>query len=261
MSKYKTVSIVGSGNLAFHLSKAIINSSTYKLQGIFGRTEARVKRLADQVGCEFDMLDEPYKFHSDLVILCVSDDAIKEVLDYHQFEGHTLVIHIAGSVPLSIFDDHGVNNGGVFYPLQTFSKNREIDFSDVPIFIEAQQSDSLIELQALAFDIGGTFREIDSDKRLQLHLAAVFASNFTNSLMVGAESLLKDIGLEFRVMYPLLIEVVEKSARIGPVAAQTGPAKRSDLETLKKHEDALKNDEMRQLYKLMSDLIRKQSSE
>lgn len=261
MNNYKTVSIIGSGNLAFHLSKAIINSSTYKLQGIFGRTEARVKRLADQVGCEFDMLDEPYRFTSELVILCVSDDAIKEVLDVHHFPEETLVIHIAGSVPLSIFEAHGVQNGGVFYPLQTFSKNREIDFSDVPIFIEAQQLASLQELQALAFDIGGTYRELDSEKRLQLHLAAVFSSNFTNSLMVGAESLLKDIGLEFRVLYPLLIEVVEKSARIGPVAAQTGPAKRSDLETLKKHEESLKNEEMRQLYRLMSDLIRKQSNE
>ncbi|MDW3196219.1 MAG: DUF2520 domain-containing protein [Cytophagales bacterium] len=261
MNSYKTVSIIGSGNLAFHLSKAIINSTTYKLQGIFGRTEARVKRLADQVGCEFDMLDEPYQFASDLVILCVSDDAIKEVLDVNQFPEETLVIHIAGSVPLSIFEAHDVQNGGVFYPLQTFSKTREIDFSDVPIFIEAQQLESLQELQALAFDIGGTYRELDSDKRLQLHLAAVFASNFTNSLMVGAESLLKDIGLEFRVLYPLLIEVVEKSARIGPVAAQTGPAKRSDLETLKKHEESLKNEEMRQLYRLMSDLIRRQSNE
>lgn len=260
MNNYKTVSIIGSGNLAFHLSKAIINSSTYKLQGIFGRTEARVKRLADQVGCEFDMLDEPHQFNSDIAILCVSDDAIQEVLNQNHFEENTLVIHIAGSVSLSVFDAHGVKNGGVFYPLQTFSKNREVDFHGIPIFIEAQQADALVELQALAFNIGGISRELDSDKRLQLHLAAVFASNFTNSLMAGAETILQDIGLEFRVLHPLLKEVVEKSARIGPVAAQTGPAKRSDLETLKKHEDALKNEEMRQLYRLMSDLIRRQSN-
>lgn len=260
MNSYKTVSIIGSGNLAFHLSKAIINSSTYKLQGIFGRTEARVKRLADQVGCEFDMLDDPHQFNSDIAILCVSDDAIQEVLNQNHFGGKTLVIHIAGSVSLSVFDAHGVKNGGVFYPLQTFSKNREVDFHGIPIFIEAQQNDALVELQALAFDIGGISRELNSEKRLQLHLAAVFASNFTNSLMAGAETILQDIGLEFRVLHPLLKEVVEKSARIGPVAAQTGPAKRSDLETLKKHEDALKNEEMRQLYRLMSDLIRRQSN-
>lgn len=261
MNNYKTVSIIGSGNLAFHLSKAIINSSTYKLQGIFGRTESRVKRLADQVGCEFDMLDEPHQFKSDIAILCVSDDAIKEVLDENHFHPDTLVIHIAGSVPLSVFETHGVHNGGVFYPLQTFSKNREIDFHEVPVFIEAQKPESLEELQDLAMDIGATSRNLESEKRLQLHLAAVFASNFTNSLMASAETILKDIGLEFRVLHPLLKEVVEKSARIGPLAAQTGPAKRSDLETLKKHEEALKNEEMRQLYKLMSDLIRRQSNE
>ena len=259
MKNYKTVSIIGSGNLAFHLSKAIINSSAYKLQGIFGRTEARVKRLADQVGCEFNMLDEPHQFNSDLAILCVSDDAIKEVLDQNKFAGSTLVIHIAGSVALSIFEQHGVKNGGVFYPLQTFSKNREIDFHEVPVFVEARQPDALIELQALASDIGGASRVLDSEKRLQLHLAAVFASNFTNSLMVSAEAILKEIGLEFRVLHPLMKEVIEKSARIGPIAAQTGPAKRSDLETLKIHEEALKNQEMRKLYRLMSDIIRRQS--
>lgn len=261
MNNYKTVSIIGSGNLAFHLSKAIINSSNYKLQGIFGRNEARVKRLAEQVGCEFDMLDDPHEFNSDVAILCVSDDAIKEVLEQNRFKEQTLVIHIAGSVALSIFHEHGVKNGGVFYPLQTFSRNREVDFHDVPIFIEAQQKEALIELQALAFDIGGTYRELGSEKRLQLHLAAVFASNFTNSLMASAETILNDIELEFRVLHPLLTEVIEKSARIGPVAAQTGPAKRADLETLKKHEEALKNEEMKQLYKLMSDLIRRQSNE
>lgn len=261
MNRYKTVSIIGSGNLAFHLSKAIINSSTYKLQGIFGRTEARVKRLADQVGCEFDMLDEPHQFNSDIAILCVSDDAIMEVLDQNHFQEETLVIHIAGSVSLSVFEKNGVKNGGVFYPLQTFSKNREVDFHSVPIFIESQRSEALDELQQLAMDIGGTPRKLDSEKRLQLHLAAVFASNFTNSLMASAETILQDIGLEFRVLHPLLTEVVEKSARIGPIAAQTGPAKRSDLETLKKHEDALKNEELRQLYKLMSDLIRRQSND
>lgn len=257
----KTVSIIGSGNLAFHLSKAIINSKTYGLKGIFGRTEARVKRLADQVGCEFDMLDEPYLFNSDLVILCVSDDAIKDVLQMHQFEKKTLVIHIAGSVPLSIFESQDIKNGGVFYPLQTFSRNRDIDFHEVPIFIEAQQPDGLLELQDLAFDIGGISRELDSEKRLQLHLAAVFGSNFTNSLFAAAESILKEIGLEFRVMHPLLQEIVEKSALIGPVTAQTGPARRSDMITLKKHEEALKNEEMRQLYRMMSDLIRRQSND
>ncbi len=257
----KTVSIIGSGNLAFHLSKAIINSSNYRLQGIFGRTEARVKLLAEQVGCQFDMIDESCNFDSDVAILCVSDDAIKEVLQLHTFNQETLVVHIAGSVPLRIFGDHDIKNGGVFYPLQTFSKNREIDFHEVPIFIEALDRDGLTELQELAFDIAGSYRELDSEKRLQLHLAAVFASNFTNSLMVSAEIILKDIGLEFRVMHPLLSEVVEKSAGIGPVAAQTGPARRSDVETLKKHEEALKNEEMRQLYRLMSDLIRRQSND
>ncbi len=261
MNNFKTVNIIGSGNLAFHLSKAIINSSHYKLQGIFGRTESRVKRLADQVGCEFDMLDQPHQFESDIAILCVSDDAIKDILKQNQFSEKTLVIHIAGSVPLSIFEQHGVQNGGVFYPLQTFSRNREIDFHDVPIFVEVQQQESLTELQELAFDIGGTYRELDSEKRLQLHLAAVFASNFTNSLMASAETILNDIGLEFRVLSPLLKEVVAKSARIGPIAAQTGPAKRGDLETMRKHEAALKSEEMQQLYRLMSDLIHRQSND
>lgn len=257
----KTVSIIGSGNLAYHVSKAVINSASYRLNGIFGRTEERVKRLAEQVGCQFDMMDTPTTFDSDLAILCVSDDAILEILQQNHFDPSTLIVHIAGSVPLSIFTDCDINNGGVFYPLQTFSKNRDIDFHDVPVFIEAQQPEGLTELQDLAIDFGANSKVLDSEKRLQLHLAAVFASNFTNSLMASAETILTAIGLDFRVMRPLLSEVVEKGALIGPRHAQTGPARRGDEKTIKKHVNALKNEEMRQLYLLMSDLIRNQSDE
>ena len=254
----KNVSIIGSGNLAYHLSKAIINSSNFRLNGIFGRTELRVKRLAEQVGCTFETMDESFSFDSDLVILCVCDDAIGEVLQLHQFDKKTLVVHIAGSVSLDVFDASGIENGGVFYPLQTFSQNRDIDFHEVPIFIEAQQSEGLVELQDLAFDIAGSYRVLNSSERLQVHLAAVFASNFTNSLFVNAASILKEVGLEFRLLHPLLIEVVEKSALMGPIAAQTGPAKRGDTQTMQKHVNALNNEELKQLYKLMSNLIHEQ---
>ena len=162
---------------------------------------------------------------------------------------------------MSIFNDCGIQNGGVFYPLQTFSQSREIEFQEVPVFIEAQHPLGLTELQDLALDFGAASRVLDSDKRLQLHLAAVFASNFTNSLMVAAESIVNDIGLDFRVLRPLLTEVVEKGALIGPRQAQTGPARRGDEQTMKKHLNALKNEEMKQLYRLMSALIRKQSHE
>lgn len=261
MITIKSVSIIGSGNLAYHISRAVINSSAYRLKGIFGRNERRVKRLAEQVGCEFDMMEGPTTFDSDLAILCVSDDAILEVLKQNHFASETLIVHIAGSVPLSIFNDCGIQNGGVFYPLQTFSQSREIEFQEVPVFIEAQHPLGLTELQDLALDFGAASRVLDSDKRLQLHLAAVFASNFTNSLMVAAESIVNDIGLDFRVLRPLLTEVVEKGALIGPRQAQTGPARRGDEQTMKKHLNALKNEEMKQLYRLMSALIRKQSHE
>jgi predicted short-subunit dehydrogenase-like oxidoreductase (DUF2520 family) len=145
---------------------------------------------------------------------------------------------------------------GVFYPLQTFSKSKKIDFKDVPVFIESETGEVISVLNKMARAITNTVKQISSDERKALHVAAVFASNFTNHMLTLSKEILTEHDLDYEWLKPLIVETINKSLTIGPEAAQTGPAKRGDLEILDKHLTFLQGDEKRaEIYRVISQHI------
>ena len=191
----------------------------------------------------------------DVVIVAVPDDTIRPVcqsLGLDNFSG--LVVHTSGAQSIDILQHMGVSQG-VFYPLQTFSKEKEIDFTHVPWLLEAKES-NLKTLKEMAMWFGGPIIECDSVKRLQIHLAAVFACNFTNHLYKVSEQLLKNTGADLHHLAHLMQETVEKAISLGPTVAQTGPAKRHDQATIEKHLKILQeNPDTAELYKMISQQI------
>jgi predicted short-subunit dehydrogenase-like oxidoreductase (DUF2520 family) len=147
-------------------------------------------------------------------------------------------------------------NTGVFYPLQTFSKTKKVDFKDIPIFIESNNIDTEQVLMLLAKAISNKVSKIGSEERKALHVAAVFASNFTNHMLTLSKNIIEQNSLNFDVLKPLILETINKSLAVGPENAQTGPAKRGDLEILDKHLEFIKDDPaLAEIYKVLSQHI------
>jgi predicted short-subunit dehydrogenase-like oxidoreductase (DUF2520 family) len=255
----KIVSI-GSGNLASQLSIALQNEG-FEIAQVYSRTETSAKSLAD-------VLNVPYTADLDCIIrdaslymVAVSDDAIETLLDGLSFiEG--LVIHTAGSVPIDVFAGK-LKNYGVLYPLQTFSKSRRVNFSDVPIFIEANTSANLQFLQTVAESISKNVYPCSSAMRLQLHLAAVFGCNFVNHLYHISSQLAMRAGFDFTVLTPLLLETTHKAIiSKSPKDVQTGPAVRNDRKVMDKHLELLaSNPEWKEIYELLSENIKIMNNE
>jgi predicted short-subunit dehydrogenase-like oxidoreductase (DUF2520 family) len=194
----------------------------------------------------------------EMVIVAVNDDEIENVLKAVNF-GKAMAVHTAGSVPMQVMADAGVARYGVMYPLQTFSRTRSVSFAQVPLFIEASSQRDLQELKFLARKISSNVVELDSQQRMLIHVAAVFACNFTNHLMTISASLLKDANQNFGLVKPLILETFEKIlATENPAEMQTGPAIRGDMAIVRKHIEALgkKNAAWQQLYSLVSDNIK-----
>ena len=191
---------------------------------------------------------------ADLYLLAVSDDAIAEVSSSLHFEDK-LLVHTSGSV--NIHDLDRKNRRGVFYPLQTFSKEVEMDFKDVPICIETLDKNDLNTLKALADAIGSESYKISTEQRQTLHLAAVFVNNFVNQLYrIGHE--ITDIkNINFDILKPLILETAKKVQTVSPYMAQTGPAKRNDKKTIKKHLKLLDNEIHEDIYKLLTESIQR----
>jgi predicted short-subunit dehydrogenase-like oxidoreductase (DUF2520 family) len=192
---------------------------------------------------------------ADLYLIAIKDSAIQEVLENLSLDENRMIVHTAGSVPMNILDGFS-KNYGVFYPLQTFSKNRKIDFSDIPICIEANHPSSLMKLQELAGRLSGSVHQINSHDRKTLHLAAVFANNFVNHFYAIGESLLQDKRLNFDLLKPLIRETAKKTESLSPVDAQTGPAKRNDQTIINAHLKMLHDQpDLQKIYRLMSESI------
>ena len=164
---------------------------------------------------------------ADIYIIAVKDSAIQEILENINLNEDQLIVHTAGSVPMSILDGF-TNCYGVFYPLQTFSKSRKVDFSNIPICIEANHPSTTMKLEKLGERLSSSVNQINSEERKSLHLAAVFVNNFVNHFYsIGAE-ILHDKKLDFGLLKPLIRETAEKINTLHPLEAQTGPAKRND---------------------------------
>ena len=235
------VSLIGSGNVAWHLAPELDNVG-YVVREVYSRNVKNARRLIGRLyqakqKTDLDFSSSP----SRVFIIAVSDDAIEEIGKEIVVPKGSVLVHTSGSKSIEVLGYAPTPNIGVFYPLQTFSKSKKVDFSDVPICIEADNSHTWRILKKMADQISKRVHKINSSSRQALHIAAVFACNFTNHLFTIADDILDKNDLDFEMLKPLIVETINKSLELGPQQAQTGPARRGDLEVLDKHMKALKS--------------------
>jgi predicted short-subunit dehydrogenase-like oxidoreductase (DUF2520 family) len=254
-NKYKTAVLIGAGNLAFHLGQALF-AKGIKIMQVFSRTETSAKPLADILNATFTTNLDNIIPDADYYIICVKDDAITEVVKAMPAVSG-IVMHTSGSIEISVLQKFA--KAAVFYPLQTFSKSKaNVDFELVPICIEANSSETLTELKKLASLISSNVQEADSAQRKTIHLAAVFACNFSNHLFSISADLLAEQNLDFSLLLPLIEETFSKIKKVSPAEAQTGPAKRKDFITINKQLELLKDQpELANIYSMFSEGILK----
>ena len=224
--------LFGTGNLAIRLGLAL-QSQRAEIVQVFGRTESGCSHLAGMLGCEFTVSKEKITQDADLFLLALTESAIPEVLSGLKITNQ-LIVHTSGSISLDSLADWS-NNFGVFYPLQTLSAQKEVDFSTIPVCIEANTPENLQKLNDLASSISKTVCVINSVQRRQLHLSAVFVCNFVNHLYAIGEKLLQEQQLDFELLKPLIRETAEKALLFSPGEIQTGPAVRGNLSIQQLH--------------------------
>lgn len=250
------VSFIGSGNLAWHLAPALDNAG-FIVKEVHSLNPAHAEELTGRLyQAEVKATLDFSTSDSSIFIIATSDDAIESIAQEIILPEDAFLVHTSGSQPLSSLQFAATANTGVLYPLQTFSKIKKVDFKDIPIFIESNNSDTEQVLMLLARAISNKVSKIGSEERKALHVAAVFASNFTNHLLTLSKNLLEQNSLSFDLLKPLILETINKSLAVGPENAQTGPAKRGDLEILDKHLEFIKDDAaLAEIYKVLSQHI------
>lgn len=251
------MSFVGSGNVATHLAHALKNIGI-EIVEVFSADTENAKRFAASINCSvLESLNEIK--NTDLVIIAVPDSKIKEV-SQQLAAADLLVVHTSGITSMASLS--GRNRFGVFYPLQTFSRQRDVEMLEVPFCVEANNEEDCSQLMELAGKLSGNVKKVSSEQRKVLHLAAVMVSNFSNHLYALANEILEKSNLEFGFLLPLIKETALKAADVNPKDAQTGPARRNDISTLEEHLEMLKEfPEFRETYKLLSEQIIKKYNE
>jgi predicted short-subunit dehydrogenase-like oxidoreductase (DUF2520 family) len=243
------ITIIGSGNVAQHLIKAFTKSELVEIVQVYSRKKEVLSSLIefDKITSDFEELQE-----SDLYIIAVSDKAIADVSKQLPFQNR-VVVHTSGAASLDVLD--AKNRKGVFYPLQTFSKNKEIDFSIIPLCLEAENTFDFRVLEIVAKSVSNAVFAINSDQRKALHVAAVFVNNFTNHLYHVGQEICEEHQVPFEILRPLIQETAEKINTLDPVDAQTGPAKRNDSTTIEAHLEYLTNENQKNIYKILTQSI------
>lgn len=245
--------IIGSGNVATAMAVAMQDAGFDIIQ-VFSRTEENAVALAEKiVGSTAKTNIAEITASADVYIFAVKDDVLPEIISQMP-HNNGLWVHTAGSVPMDIFA-HKTSRYGVMYPLQTFSKNRNYDFKTIPLFIEGNNQSVDNEMFNLSSKLSNIVTRTSSEQRKYLHLAAVFACNFSNHLYALASVLLEKHGLDYRVLLPLIDETAAKIHSIPPHEAQTGPAVRNDVNVIRRHLEMLEDDKMRNIYEIISNNI------
>lgn len=239
--------IIGAGNVAHQLITAFFESKTIVVKQLFSRTPKTILNI-QSIGFHHLAIIE----NADLYIIAVSDDAILTILAQLPFKNRLVVTTAAVFDPKSVAQ---TNRIGTFYPLQSFTKNKKIDFSLIPICIEAHDQKDIDLLQTVAQTISKTVCKLTLPQRENLHLAAVFANNFVNLMYQISADICHENQLPFALLQPLIIETAQKIALIPPHEAQTGPAKRQDKSTIKKHQKLIKNKTYQNIYSLLTQTI------
>lgn len=250
----ETISLIGSGNVATHIGHALAKAG-YRINGVFSRTLAAAQVLAGTLHCDatdhLEALPE-----ADCCLFAVKDDALPSLAArWGALHPDSFCLHTAGSVPMDIFEGK-VENYGVLYPMQTFSKTRQVDFHAIPCFIEANAPETLDKVTQLARSVSDRVYVLPSERRRWLHLAAVFACNFSNHCYDIAARLLEKEGIPSDSLLPLIDETAAKVHELPACKAQTGPAVRFDRNVIDRHERMLAdNPELRRIYELLSQHI------
>jgi len=251
--------MIGSGNVAHHLLYSFVLNRQFQIYQIFNRRKtARAKHLAQAYNCPLVSQYQHINTTADVYFICVNDDAIADVVtSLSPLHLKGLVVHTSGSVDISALT-RASSNIGVYYPLQSFSLNKAVDWKNTPILIEGNTKLVVATLSLLAKSVSTVVKQMSSNKRLELHLAAVFASNFTNALYVAAFQLIEQSfsKKDTKLLMPLMEQSFQKLQDMSPIQAQTGPAKRNDKAVMKKHLALLKtNPSLATIYQLLSELI------
>lgn len=246
--------LIGAGNLATNLGKAL-KGAGHEIVQVWSRTEESAAALAEVLQCPYTTVLADVAEGGDIYIISIKDSALADVAE-RLADGHpdSFIVHTAGSMPMEVIPSR---RRGVFYPMQTFSKQREVDFHGIPCFVEVSQEDDCQMLMQLTASVSDKVYELSSDNRKYLHLAAVFCCNFANRCFAIGEELLKEYGgVPFSVMLPLIDETARKVHSLSPREAQTGPAVRWDTNVIDKQMALLSSaPELKDIYERLSKSI------
>jgi len=241
--------IIGSGNVAQHLIKAFKKSRNIKVVQVFARNKESISHLVvpSKITSNFNDLKEV-----SLYIIAVSDNAVVEVSSKIPFT-NKMVLHTSGSIAIEDLDAKNIR--GSFYPVQTFSKAKNVDFKKIPICIEIEQESMYKVVEGIAFSFSEIVYKITSEQRKSLHIAAVFVNNFVNHLYQIGQEICTENNVSFKILKPLIQETANKVMTLSPNEAQTGPAKRNDTQTINSHLHFLSDKNQKEIYKILTKSI------
>ncbi|MBT4881395.1 MAG: DUF2520 domain-containing protein [Flavobacteriales bacterium] len=245
----KNIIFVGSGNVATHLGISL-QKENYKVLQVYSRSVENAKKLAEKLSTDFTN-DLTQLKTADLIIVSVKDNAISEVLSQLK---DSAIVHTSGSIGMDVFNGN-FSDCGVFYPLQTFNKEIDVNISEIPFCIEGNSKKFEKQLIGIAKTLSNNVVSMNSEQRKQLHIAAVFACNFSNQMFSIADDLLAEKNLDFEILLPLIKQTISKLDKNKPKDVQTGPAKRNDTSIIQEHINQIQNKEIKELYQKISSNI------
>ena len=240
------ISIIGSGNVGKHFVRLVQNSESINLIQWMSRSKVSYQKIKST--SNFENIKS-----ADIYMICVSDKSINEVSEKLKVTNQ-LIVHTSGINHFNILSDN--NRRGVFYPLQTFSKEKKTQELEIPMCIETEYKNDMKILIDLCKYLNLKYYQLDCEKRKILHLAAVFSNNFSNHLYSIASKITQENNIDFNILKPLIQETAKKILFLNPVKAQTGPAVRNDEVTINDHLKLLKNNELNNLYRIFTQLIK-----
>lgn len=246
----KKVVIIGAGNVATHLYQSFKNAKQLDVIQVFNRNFEKLHFVKDEEQ-KVSVLEDIKE--ADLYVIAINDEAIEEFAE-NLYPKKGMIVHTSGSQAMQILSKF--ENHGVFYPLQTFSKNKQVDFSEIPVCLEANSEENLEFLKVIASAVSNRVFKVDSEQRKALHVSAVFVNNFSNHLFTLAADFCKKEDLPFDILRPLIKETVVKLESLDPYAAQTGPALRKDQKTISAHLEMLDGDR-KKIYTILTESIQK----
>ena len=247
------IAILGAGNLAWNLAPALEDAG-HEITEVYARDIQKAMEITERIYSaeakdDLDFSESKAK----LFILAIKDDALSDVADQLILPEGSILVHTSGAMPIEVISQSSASYVGVFYPLQSFTKGKKLDFEDVPFLLESEDEGTVQLLKKVAKSLSPLVYIIRAKDRQAVHVAAVFASNFTNHMLRIAEEILHRKGLDREMLKPLIIESISKSLQLGAKKAQTGPAIREDYETLEAHHQFLAyNEQLAEIYRLIS---------